>query len=126
MQQIFGFISMTGQIILGLILLLGFIGVGFLIKHQNKVIKHQNKVDKERIWVHKKTGGQYKPLYVCQMKDITSRQWFESIAYISLKTGEIFIRERKDFLKQFITLKEWDGKKRSNTTGNRRFSFISQ
>lgn len=99
MQQIFGFISMTGQIILGLILLLGFIGVGFLIRHQNKV-------DKERIWVHKRTGGQYKPLYVCQMKDITSRQWFESIAYISLKTGEIFIRERKDFLKQFITLKE--------------------
>lgn len=92
---------MTGQIILGLILLLACIGVGFLIKHQNKV-------DKERIWVHKKTGGQYKPLYVCQMKDITSRQWFESIAYISLKTGEIFIRERKDFLKQFITLKEWE------------------
>lgn len=104
MQQIFGFISMTGQIILGLILLLSFIGVGFLIKHQNKV-------DKERIWVHKKTGGQYKPLYVCQMKDITSRQWFESIAYISLKTGEIFIRERKDFLKQFITLKEWEKEK---------------
>lgn len=104
MQQIFGFISMTGQIILGLILLLGFIGVGFLIKHQNKV-------DKERIWVHKKTGGQYKPLYVCQMKDITSRQWFESIVYISLKTGEIFIRERKDFLKQFITLKEWEKEK---------------
>ena len=101
MQQIFGFISMTGQIILGLILLLGFIGVGFLIKHQNKV-------DKERIWVHKKTGGQYKPLYVCQMKDITSREWFESIAYISLKTGDIFIRERKDFLKQFVTLKEWE------------------
>lgn len=104
MQQIFGFISMTGQIILGLILLLGFIGVGFLIKHQNKV-------DKERIWVHKRTGGQYKPLYVCQMKDITSRQWFESVAYISLKTGEIFIRERKDFLKQFITLKEWEKEK---------------
>lgn len=104
MQQIFGFISMTGQIILGLILLLGFIGVGFFIKHQNKV-------DKERIWVHKRTGGQYKPLYVCQMKDITSRQWFESIAYISLKTGEIFIRERKDFLKQFITLKEWEKEK---------------
>lgn len=104
MQQIFGFISMTGQIILGLILLLGFIGVGFLIKHQNKV-------DKERIWVHKKAGGQYKPLYVCQMKDITNRQWFESIAYISLKTGEIFIRERKDFLKQFITLKEWEKEK---------------
>lgn len=101
MQQIFGFISMTGQIILGLTLLLGFIGVGFLIKHQNKV-------DKKRIYVHKKTRGQYKPLYVCQMKDITSRQWFESIAYISLKTGEIFIRERKDFLKQFITLKEWE------------------
>lgn len=95
-----GYINMTGQIILGLILLLCFIGVGFLIKYQNKV-------DKERIWVHKKTGGQYKPLYVCQMKDITSRKWFESIAYISLKTGDIFIRERKDFFKQFVTLKEW-------------------
>lgn len=95
---------MTGQIILGLILLLGFIGTGFLIKHQNKV-------DKERIWVHKRTGGQYRPLYVCQMKDITSRQWFESIAYTSLETGEIFIRERKDFLKQFITLKEWEKEK---------------
>ena len=41
------------------------------------------------------------------MKDITSRKWFESIAYISLETGDIFIRERKDFLKQFVTLKEW-------------------
>lgn len=100
MQQIFGFINMTEQIILRLLLLLGFIGVGFLIKYQNEV-------NKERIWVHKKTGGQYKPLYVCQMKDITSREWFESIAYISLKTGDIFIRERKDFLKQFVTLKEW-------------------
>lgn len=95
-----GFINMTGRIILGLILLLCFIGVGFLIKYQNKL-------DKERIWVHKKTGGQYKPLYVCQTKDITSREWFESIAYISLKTGDIFIRERNDFLKQFVTLKEW-------------------
>lgn len=95
-----GYINMTEQIILGLSLLLCFIGVGFLIKYQNKV-------DKERIWVHKKTGGQYKPLYVCQMKDITSREWFESIAYISLKTGDIFIRERKDFFKQFVTLKEW-------------------
>lgn len=95
-----GYINMTEQTILGLILLLCFIGVGFLIKCQNKV-------DKERIWVHKKTGGQYKPLYVCQMKDITSRKWFESIAYISLKTGDIFIRERKDFFKQFVTLKEW-------------------
>jgi len=91
---------MIGQIILGLILLLCFTGVKFIIKHQNKL-------DKERIWVHKKTGGQYKSLYVCQMKDITSREWFESIAYISLKTGDIFIRERKDFLKQFVTLKEW-------------------
>lgn len=41
------------------------------------------------------------------MKDITSRKWFESIAYISLKTGDVFIRERKDFFKQFVTLKEW-------------------
>ena len=95
-----GYINMTEQIILGLLLLLCFIGVGFLIKYQNKV-------DKERIWVRKKTGGQYKPLYVCQMKDITSREWVESIAYISLKTGDIFIRERKDFFKQFVTLKEW-------------------
>lgn len=95
---------MIGQIILGLILLLGFIGVGFLSKYLNEV-------DKERIWVHKRTGGQYKSLWVCQMKDMASRQWFESIAYISLKTGEIFIRERKDFLKQFITLKEWEKEK---------------
>lgn len=104
MQQTIGFISMTGQIILGLILLLSCIGVGFLIKHQNKV-------DKKRIYVHKKTGGQYRPVYICQMKDITSRKWLKAIAYISLKTGEVFIRERQDFLKQFETLEEWEKEK---------------
>ena len=48
------------------------------------------------------------------MKDITSRKWFKAIAYISLKTGEVFIRERQDFLKQFETLEEWEKEKKSN------------
>ena len=39
------------------------------------------------------------------------KQGFKAIAYISLKTGEVFIRERQDFLKQFETLEKWEKEK---------------
>ena len=106
---IIGFINMAiGQIILIVILLLACIGVGFLIKHQNKA-------DKKKIYVHKGTGGKYRPLYLCDMKDITSRKWFEAVAYVSLRNGDIYIREKQDFFKQFITLEEWE----KNGNGNK-------
>lgn len=67
-----------------------------------------NELQKKNIYVYPKTKNKYLIKGIVKMKDTLSLEWVDAVLYISLKTGEIFIRERKDFLKQFITLKEWE------------------
>lgn len=42
------------------------------------------------------------------MKDTLSLGWADAVLYISLKNGNYYVREEKQFFDKFITLKEWE------------------
>lgn len=62
---------------------------------------------KKRIWVYTKTGNQYIPFDLCKMKNHDTGEWIISVAYRDEK-GNMYIRERQDFLNKFVKLKDWE------------------
>ena len=62
---------------------------------------------KKRIWVYTKTGNHYIPFYLCKMKNPDTGEWIISVAYKDEK-GNMYVRERQDFLNKFVKLKDWE------------------
>lgn len=65
------------------------------------------KKDKEFIYVHTKTGNKYRIIQECQMK--YKGEWMDAIAYMSIETSQMYIREYNDFILNFKTLSKWKG-----------------
>lgn len=42
------------------------------------------------------------------MKDINSGEWTDAVLYVSMKNGHHYVREKRQFLDKFVTLKEWE------------------
>lgn len=63
---------------------------------------------KKRIYVCPKTKNQYYVKDVVKMKDMDSGEWIDAVLYMSLKNGHYYVREKRQFLDKFITLKEWE------------------
>lgn len=60
---------------------------------------------KKRIYVYPKTKNQYYAKGIVKMKDMDSG---DAVLYMSLKNGHYYVREKRQFLDKFITLKEWE------------------
>ena len=74
---------------------------------------------KKRIYVYPKTKNQYYAKGIVKMKDMDSGEWIDAVLYMSLKNGHYYVREKRQFLDKFITLKEWEengGNDKSNMT----------
>lgn len=66
-----------------------------------------NYEQKKRIYVYPKTKDQYYAKGVVKMKDTDSGEWIDAVLYISLKNGNYYVRDKRQFLGKFVTLKEW-------------------
>lgn len=89
-----------GDIRLFIVLIVAFaVLVGLLYKTFNR--------DKENIYVYPKTKNRYLAKGIVKMKDSAANEWVDAILYISLKNGNYYVREEKQFFDKFITLKEW-------------------
>lgn len=66
-----------------------------------------NYEQKKRIYVYPKTKNQYYAKGVVKMKDTDSGKWIDAVLYISLKNGNYYVRDKRQFLGKFVTLKEW-------------------
>lgn len=64
--------------------------------------------EKERIYVYPKTKNQYYAKGVVKMKDTDSGEWIDAVLYMSLKNGHYYVRDKRQFLDKFVTLKEWE------------------
>ena len=42
------------------------------------------------------------------MKDINSGEWIDAVLYVRMKNGHHYVREKRQFLDKFVTLKEWE------------------
>ncbi len=62
----------------------------------------------QRIYVYPKTKNQYYAKGIVKMKDMDSGEWIDAVLYMSLKNGHYYVREKRQFLDKFITLKEWE------------------
>lgn len=63
---------------------------------------------KKNIYVYPKTKNKYLVKGIVKMKDTLSLEWVDAVLYISLKNGNYYVREEKQFFDKFITLKEWE------------------
>lgn len=99
MQQIFGFIDMDGIIIVILIVVIA--GLAWLLCRVSELQKRD-------IYVYPKTKNRYLAKGIVKMKDSLSNEWIDAVLYISLKNGQYYVRDKRQFLDKFITLKEWE------------------
>lgn len=67
-----------------------------------------NELQKKNIYVYPKTKNKYLVKGIVKMKDTLSLEWIDAVLYISLKNGNYYVREEKQFFDKFITLKEWE------------------
>jgi hypothetical protein len=74
-----------------------------------------NELQKKNIYVYPKTKNKYLVKGIVKMKDTLSLEWVDAVLYISLKNGNYYVREEKQFFDKFVTLKEWENEqKKSN------------
>lgn len=73
-----------------------------------------NSKDRDDIYVYPKTNNQYIVKCVVKMKDTLSGEWIDAVLYISLMTGQYYVRDKRQFLDKFITLKEWEESNNGN------------
>lgn len=67
-----------------------------------------NELQKKNIYVYPKTKNKYLAKGIVKMKDTLSLEWVDAVLYISLKNGNYYVREEKQFFDKFVTLKEWE------------------
>lgn len=63
---------------------------------------------KKRIYVYPKTKNQYYTKGIVKMKDMDSGEWIDAVLYMSLKNGHYYVRDKRQFLDKFVTLKDWE------------------
>ena len=84
------------------------IGTGVALAILAGVLYYSNKSQKSQIYVYPKTKDQYLVKGIVKMKDINSGEWTDAVLYVGMKNGHHYVREKRQFLDKFITLKEWE------------------
>lgn len=78
-------------------------------------IYSMNCEQKKNIYVYPKTKNRYLVKGIVKMKDTLSNEWIDAVLYISLKNGQHYVRDKRQFLDKFKTLEDWENEqKKSN------------
>ena len=91
------------EFVIVLVLIVASIGLVWLLYKANEL-------QKKNIYVYPKTKNKYLVKGIVKMKDTLSLGWVDAVLYISLKNGNYYVREEKQFLDKFVSLKEWENK----------------
>lgn len=103
MQQTIGFIDMEiWQVFVFTVVMVGVLCGAIYLAHWIDC------KEKERIYVYPKTKNQYYAKGIVKMKDTDSGEWIDAVLYISLKNGHCYVRDKRQFLDKFVTLKDWE------------------
>lgn len=78
------------------------------------LLYYSNKSQKSQIYVYPKTKNQYLVKGIVKMKDINSGEWTGAVLYVSMKNGHYYVREKRQFLDKFVTLKDWEESNNGN------------
>lgn len=69
--------------------------------------KDLDKVAKSRTFVYPGNKHRYYVMYICKLKNPTTRQWHKAVLYRGLEDDELYVRDFDDFKEQFIPIREW-------------------
>lgn len=73
-----------------------------------------NELQKKNIYVYPKTKNKYLVKGIVKMKDTLSNEWIDAVLYISLKNEQYYVRDKRQFLDKFVTLKDWEESNNGN------------
>lgn len=96
------------EFVIVLVLIVASIGLVWLLYKANEL-------QKKNIYVYPKTKNKYLVKGIVKMKDINSGEWTDAVLYVSMKNGHHYVREKRQFLDKFVTLKDW----KKNGNGNK-------
>lgn len=96
------------EFVIVLVLIVASIGLVWLLYKANVL-------QKKNIYVYPKTKNKYLVKGIVKMKDINSGEWTDAVLYVSMKNGHHYVREKRQFLDKFVTLKDWE----KNGNGNK-------
>ena len=96
------------EFVIVLVLIVASIGLVWLLYKANEL-------QKKNIYVYPKTKDKYLVKGIVKMKDINSGEWTDAVLYVSMKSGHHYVREKRQFLDKFVTLKDWE----KNGNGNK-------
>ena len=96
------------EFVIVLVLIVASIGLVWLLYKANEL-------QKKNIYVYPKTKNQYLVKGIVKMKDINSGEWTDAVLYVSMKNGHHYVREKRQSLDKFVTLKDWE----KNGNGNK-------
>ena len=57
---------------------------------------------KGKVYIFSKTGNEYTVLEEGELKDPSTRKWIPCVVYKSMETGNVYSREKIDFLNKFV------------------------
>ena len=95
------------EFIIILVLVVASIGLVWLLYKANEL-------QKKNIYVYPKTKNKYLAKGIVKMKDTLSNEWIDAVLYISLKNGQYYVRDKRQFLDKFVTLKDWEESNNGN------------
>ena len=95
------------EFIIILVLVVASIGLVWLLYKANEL-------QKKNIYVYPKTKNKYLVKGIVKMKDTLSNEWIDAVLYISLKNEQYYVRDKRQFLDKFVTLKEWEESNNGN------------
>lgn len=95
------------EFIIILVLVVASIGLVWLLYKANEL-------QKKNIYVYPKTKNKYLAKGIVKMKDTLSNEWIDAVLYISLKSEQYYVRDKRQFLDKFVTLKDWEESNNGN------------
>lgn len=95
------------EFIIILVLVVSSIGLVWLLYKANELYK-------KNIYVYPKTKNKYLAKGIVKMKDTLSNEWIDAVLYISLKNGQYYVRDKRQFLDKFVTLEDWEESNNGN------------
>lgn len=72
---------------------------------------------KKNIYVYPKTKNRYLAKGIVKMKDTLSNEWIDAVLYISLKNGQYYVRDKRQFLDKFVALEDWEESNNGDVKG---------
>lgn len=95
------------EFIIILVLVVASIGLVWLLYKANEL-------QKKNIYVYPKTKNKYLAKGIVKMKDTLSNEWIDAVLYISLKNEQYYVRDKRQFLDEFVTLEDWEESNNEN------------